>query len=101
MWYMLAREQGLPVSVCQKRYTHREFLDWCEFYSNEYDRPSRADLYAAQVAFYVYKTNSKRSVQFSKFLIELDRDLDKQQEIEDQIEQSQAYWKSKVGYKPH
>jgi hypothetical protein len=40
----------MPVGDCMRSHTHRQYLSWMHWLNEEWDNPSRTDLYLMQVA---------------------------------------------------
>jgi hypothetical protein len=83
----------MPVRELRKRITYSEFLDWCEFLTQEEQRVTKLDLYLAQIAAEVRRgwVANPRSVSVQDFLLETKPRVDPSQ--------SKQVWLSYFGIK--
>ncbi len=79
-----------------------EFVDWMEFLEEEYNRPSRSDLYLAQIAFHVVRMNAceadVKKIKFDDFIFKFDRRSKKKKSTPlERMNHSKLMWAVRLG----
>lgn len=99
---------GLPLSVCMKSHTFRQYEVWVAFMDEQWNRPDRGDHYLMQIAAEVRRsyTTKPTQVKESKFKIEFEaKTKDKPKPMTDQQKAAanaiaKARWMGAVGISP-
>lgn len=71
LWLQIAERLSMTVREAMETVTHREYLLWYRYLSEEFNRPSRTDWYLAQIAREVHCVLHKNpsSVKTNSFLM--------------------------------
>jgi len=71
MWYRLAHELHMPLQACMRSTTSSEFVAWCEYFEDEWNKPDRADYYLAQIACEIRRSQAKHpgSIKLKDFIL--------------------------------
>ncbi len=95
---------GILVGDLRKRLTYGDYLDYKLALELELNQPSRADLYAAQIATEVRRSVAKTPsrIKIKDMILKMDLPAEKKHEtVEEYSQRAKAIWKSRlVGLKP-
>lgn len=85
-----------------ERISYRQFTTWLEWLRQQWNKPTRADHYAAQVAQEVYNANHRKGRTLDKFFLKFKftkKQPKPELSPEDKLAQSKAGWFGALGMK--
>ena len=96
----------MPLSVCKREHTHREYLTWVVWLNEQWNVPTKDNLYSMQIAAEVRRVLSKQpnaiKTEHFKMVFEHKKEPTQEQLAKSRaqaLQRSKAAWASRVGFK--